>query len=108
MSYKPEQALLIVNSNNPEQTLNDLKARFDVIHVLSPRIVVIRMQRDVMNKLASTAGLISIYTETIPPEAFAKLNEAEALLVSGWLKSQQPKFRSADRLAWDTEGFDPP
>lgn len=87
----------------------DLQPYGDVVHVASPRVVVLRVHGD--GAEAGVRGVGGVrWAGTAPPGPLReRLTGAERLFLDGWLlRTRGPTARRGDGRDWDAAGFTAP
>jgi hypothetical protein len=108
------EKLVLLDDTTAFRTLEALQKAFHVLHVVSPRLVIVQADDDASDgDVRSFSGVLDVVT----PEQVGRITEAhelspsEQLLVDGWLRrmaEQGRKQRPGEGLTWDAEGFSPP
>lgn len=101
------EIIVIVSKNGGEMA--NLQARYRVLGILPPNLLLIEISESETHALRSLPGIQAVIagpTETIPDS----LNDTERLFVLAWQKRQQvqEKQRRGEGQNWDAEGFLPP
>lgn len=110
MGDEPREALVIVERDDYDAVVDDLRALGTVTQVLPPRLVLVATPG------ASTAGGgprpavagVAWYDDDVPDEAVDDLSEQERLFVAAWRSRRAPKVRPGDGQPWDASGRLPP
>lgn len=110
MDARQQELLVVLERERASTTLDELRARERVVHVASPRIVVIATDAEADDVARGLTGVEGVFRETIPPDVMDSLDEGETLFTNAWLSRQQEvsKPRLGEGLDWDAPGFEPP
>jgi hypothetical protein len=103
MTDAPREHLIILESSLANQALGQLEAVATVTQVLPPRLVLIRADSGVRERLIGIAGVMGVYNVT-PPGLPSDLTRMERVFISAW-EARQRKSRPGEGLPWDSPGF---
>ena len=104
MTDAPQEYLIILESSLANRALGQLAAVATVTQVQPPRLVLIRADPGVRERLVGIAGVMGVYNVT-PPGLPSDLTPTERLFISAWAARQQRKSRPGEGLPWDAPGF---
>lgn len=107
MSESATDLLIVLAPGANDEALTCIRSVAVVTQELLPRLVLVRANSVTIERIAAQRGVVEIY-ETPPSELPADLTPAERAFALAWAQRAAPKVRSADALAWDAPGFQPP
>lgn len=107
------ELLVLLDPRGAADALDHVRATFRVVHVASPRLVVLEAGTDTAPEavLAGTPGVVSVAAGgAAQPLGDHPLSAEERLFVDAWslrLREKAGKQRPGDGLSWDADGFQP-
>lgn len=107
------EILVLLDPRSAAEALDRVRATFRVVHVASPRLVVVEAETDTAPEsvLARTPGVVSAAAGgAVQPLGDHALSAEERLFVDAWvlrLRETVAKQRPGDGLPWDADGFQP-
>jgi len=101
--------LIIIAGNKPQETLMQLRGRFNITHSASMRVFLVRDDLP-GSGLPGQEDVYVFSTPDVPEEILNSLDSSESLFVSAWMAriQQRSKNRPGDGLNWDHPDFRPP
>ncbi len=101
--------LQIVSGAVGSDAADHIRARYEVVATLQPRLLVVRLAVDDLAALKGLAGIAAVAADTSELDVTPPLSEAERLFVAGWAaRGIKTGPRAGDGQAWDAPGFEPP
>ncbi len=85
---------LVVLVDGSEVSRTNVRRCAALVHVVSSRLLVVRLRRSAMTSLRAIPGVVEVCEDNVPDYIKSELNEAEALFVAAW--ETQP-MRSKER-----------
>jgi hypothetical protein len=107
MNSEVRDVLVILDASAGSDVRTRVATYGRVLHRVSSRVVVVRVEDGSIGALAREAGVMRLMQSSAPVD-LEGLDENESLFVRGWLLSRQPKTRPAEGRPWDAPGFQPP
>lgn len=110
MGEGPRQLLVILDRARAKEAQAELRRRFTVSDVASPRLLLLRDEGDHAAEVRAVAGVESVIDREIPTRLLESFDEGELLFARAWENRQRsgPKERTGEGLSWDSPGFTPP
>ena len=111
MAASSGELLIVLADGVREDAVQGWSERYRVLHVLSPRLLVVaRGDDDPPAVLNSEPDVLTVLEPGMQPAAdlMERLNPGEVLFLSAWLERNKPKIRRGEGLAWDAPGYSPP
>lgn len=106
-----QEVLVIVAREHAPGLVAQLRRKYSVTQVVSPRVFVVGGGMDMVGALRSVSGLRVLVPGERPCEPLEDLGKAERLFVEAWITRKaelRPKKRVGEGLSWDAPGFVPP
>ncbi|MEJ2889642.1 hypothetical protein [Actinomycetospora aeridis] len=100
-----EVLVVLADTADFDEAVEELRRRATVLHLMPPRLAVVRLRPGVPLEALGVAGS-QVYRGAPPTSVLADLTEAEQGFAQGW--TAPPKQRRGDQLSWDASGFEPP
>jgi len=86
-----------------------VRARFEVVAALPPRLLVVQLAADDLAALQRIGGIAAIAADPVGLNVTPPLSEAEQLFTAGWVaRGVKSGPRAGDGLSWDAPGFEAP
>jgi hypothetical protein len=102
---------MVLDEDAVGETLDRLRGTFRVMHVASPRLVVVeRTPAATAAAAQGVEGVVAVSDGELPQELLDRLGPEDQLFASAWASrmTDTAKERKGEGLAWDAPGFVPP
>ncbi len=103
-----QEALLIVDSPNPDQVLSQAGELVRLTQRLPPRLAIIVGESSQLEAVRDLPGVVGVFEAVVPDSVLQRLNPTERLFAEAWVAGRQPKSRPGEGLPWDAGGYEPP
>ncbi len=101
--------LQIVSGVVVDDAVDTIRARYEVVAALPPRLFVVRLAVDDLVALQGLDGVSAVTDDPNEVNVTPSLSSAERLFAAGWAaRGIKSGPRTGDGQAWDAPGFDPP
>jgi hypothetical protein len=107
MSPQPAEHLVLLDHGHAGQALAELRRVATVTQVHAPRLVLVRADAGVNERVAQVAGVLAVFCDgqgQLPSD----LTNGERWFAAGWAQRFGSKARMGDGEPWDAPEFLPP
>jgi hypothetical protein len=107
MTEASREFLVILDPRDAGAALAALRSAAAVTQVFAPRLAIVQVNADAVERLASIRGVVSVHADALlelPPD-FTTL---ERTFAEAWALRRRPKVRPGDGESWDAPGYQPP
>jgi hypothetical protein len=110
MGEGPRQLLVVLSGDGADSARCELRRRFAVTDVASPRLLLVRDAGDEAAAIEAVDGVATVLHREVPSHVLESLDEGEATFARAWEQRQRPdrKARDGEGLSWDAPGFEAP